>query len=188
MVIYLLTFPNGKTYVGRTKNTFNQRLIEHKTRATKGYQHPLYYAFNKYGWENVDKLILEEVTTHNQAVLRELHYINKYDSLYNGYNLTLNTEIGGDMWEGKRDTEQYREFCLKMKELNIGENNSRYGKTHSDETKQLLKDKAKGRFSLPWYIERNGLEEGTQKYNDRCFSLKNRNLKKDINGRFTKGL
>ena len=185
MIIYLLRFPNGKTYVGRTKNTFNQRLVEHKTRATKGYQHPLYYAINKYGWKNVDKEVLEEVNTHNKAVLRELYYIEKYDSLYRGYNLTLNTNIGGDNWKGKRDTKEYADFVTKMKKINSS--GRMHGKAHSDKTIQLQKEKAKGRFSLPWFIDRYGLKEGTQKYDDRCTSLKNRKLNKDSSGRFCKG-
>lgn len=186
MVIYLFSFPNGKFYVGRTKNKFSQRLIEHKTRATKGYQHPLYYAFNKYGWDNVDKKVLETVDTHEQAVLRELFYIEKYDSLNNGYNLTINTQIGGDNWEGRRDTPEYQEFTVRMKDLRLGEGNGMFGKSHSKQSVLKMKEKAKGRFSLPWYIEKYGHESGTQKYEERCLALKSRNLKKDTNGRFTK--
>jgi group I intron endonuclease len=185
MVIYLFKFPNGKHYVGRTKNTFEQRLTEHKTRVTKQYQHPLYYAFSKYGWENVQKIVLEEVDTHDQAVLRELHYIELYDSLYNGYNLTINTEIGGDNWIGRRDTPEYEEFIAKMR--NINNSGRMHGKSHSKTSKQKMKEKAKGRFSLPWYIDRYGEQEGTLKYTQRCTALKNRNLTKDpTTGRFAK--
>lgn len=186
MVIYLFSFPNGKSYIGRTKNSFNQRLTEHKTRATKGYQHPLYYAFNKYGWDNVKKEVLEFVDTQEQAILRELFYIEKYDSLNNGYNLTINTQIGGDNWVGRRDTPEYEEFISKMKELRLGDGNGMFGKSHSKKSKTKMKEKAKGRFSLSWYIDRYGEENGTQMYNERCISLKNRKLKKDISGRFTK--
>ena len=61
-----------------------------------------------------------------------------------------------------------------------------YGKTHSEESKKKLKEKAKGRFSLEWYIDRNGKEEGTRLYEERRVWLKSRNLKKDENGRFLK--
>jgi len=185
MVIYLFSFPNGKYYIGRTKNNFEQRLVEHKTRVTKKYQHPLYYAFNKYGWDNVKKEVLESVDTQEQAILRELFYIEKYDSLNNGYNLTINTQIGGDNWEGRRDTPEYLQFVEKMKGINSS--GKMHGKTHSANTKFLMKEKAKGRFSLPWFIEKYGIEIGNQKYDERCKALKNRKLKKDINGRFTKG-
>jgi hypothetical protein len=61
-----------------------------------------------------------------------------------------------------------------------------FGKLHSDDTKQKQKEKAKGRFSLEWYIDRNGNEVGTKMYEDRCYFLKNRNLAKDENGKFIK--
>lgn len=181
--IYVLKFPNGKHYVGRTKNSFEQRLTEHKARIGRTH-HPLYYACEKYGWDNVEKVILESVKTHEEAVIRELHYILEYDSLVNGYNLTINTQIGGDNWEGKRDTKKYQEFVKKMKEINSS--GRMHGKSHSNNTKSLMKEKAKGRFSLPWYIERYGKEEGTQKYESRCEALRNRKYIKNSNGTFQK--
>ena len=175
MIIYLFSFPNGKHYVGRTKNSFEQRCTEHKSRVGKT-QHPLYYAFEKYGWDNTIKEVIDSADTHEELVLKELTYINKYDSLYNGYNLTINTEIGGDNWEGRRDTEEYLQFLEKMREINsIGR---MHGKYHSETTKELQREKAKGRFSLPWFIERYGESEGTEKYQERKLKLKNRDYNK----------
>ena len=62
-----------------------------------------------------------------------------------------------------------------------------YGKSHSEEAKQKQREKAKGRFSLEWFIDINGKEEGTRLYEERRTWLKNRNLKKDSKGRFIKG-
>jgi group I intron endonuclease len=187
MIIYLLSFPNGKHYVGRTKNPLNQRLTEHKTRATKDYQHPLYYAINKHGWDNVIKTQLFTTVIEEELVLKELEYIKHYNSFYNGYNLTLNTEIGGDNWKSRRDTPEYELFVEKMKEINS--KNRMHGKTHSEATKDLQKEKAKGRFSLPWFIERYGEEEGQFKYKERNQKLKNRNykeMKDPLTGAFMK--
>ena len=187
MTIYLLSFPNEKHYVGRTKNTLNQRLTEHKTRATKGYQHPLYYAINKYGWENIIKTQLYTAETEEELILKELEFIKYYNSLYNGYNLTLNTEIGGDNWNGRRDTKEYHLFVEKMKELNAS--NRMHGKNHSEATKDIQKEKAKGRFSLPWFIERYGEKQGQIKYDERNHKLKNRDyskMKDPITGTFKK--
>ena len=61
-----------------------------------------------------------------------------------------------------------------------------FGKTDSDEAKALQKQKAKGRFSLEWYKERNGDSEGIRLYEERCYKLKHRNLQKDSKGRFIK--
>lgn len=187
MIIYLLSFPNGKHYVGRTKNPLKQRLSEHKARATKGYQHPLYYAINKYGWDNVRKSQLWTASTEEELLLKELEFIKSFDSVYSGYNLTINTEIGGDNWRGRRDTVEYSLFVEKMKEINS--KNRMHGKTHSEATKDLQKEKAKGRFSLPWFVERYGQEEGELKYKERNQKLKNRNykeMKDPLTGAFIK--
>ncbi len=171
MIIYLFSFPNGKHYVGRTKNSFKQRCTEHKNRIGKKH-HPLYHAFEKYGWDTVKKQVIYEGTTHEDLVEKELEYILKFDSINNGYNLTLNTEIGGDNWQGREGTIEYVQFVEKMKIINSGTNNGMYGRLHSKEARQLQKDKAKGRFSLPWFIERYGEEEGTIMYINRCENRK----------------
>lgn len=178
MIIYLLSFPNGKHYVGRTKNILSQRLIEHKTRATKNYQHPLYYAINKYGWDNITKTQLYTAETEEELILKELEFIKYFNSLYNGYNLTLNTEIGGDNWKGRRDTPEYEEFLKRMRELRLGEGNGMYGKTHTEESSVKMKEKAKGRFTLEWFQEKYGEEEGEQKYKERNLKIKNRDYSK----------
>jgi len=176
MIIYLLSFPNGKHYVGRTKNTLAQRLIEHKTRATKKYQHPLYHAINKYGWDNIIKTQLYNAKTEEELVLKELEYIIQYNSFYNGYNLTLNTEIGGDNWKGRRDTPEYIIFVEKMKVINSS--NKMHGKTHREESSVKMKEKAKGRYTLSWFQDKYGIEEGEYKYKERNLKLKNRDYSK----------
>jgi len=95
MIVYLFSFPNGKHYVGRTKNSLAQRVTEHKSRVGKKH-HPLYHAFEKYGWDCVKKEVIDTAENQDELVIKELFYINKYDSYNNGYNLTLNTEVGGD--------------------------------------------------------------------------------------------
>jgi group I intron endonuclease len=176
MIIYLISFPNGKHYIGRTKNTLAQRLTEHKTRAINNYQHPLYYAINKYGWDNVSKTQLYIAKTQEDLVLKELEFIKYFDSLINGYNLTLNTEIGGDNWKGRRDTPEYMIFVEKMKEINS--TNRMHGKSHSENTKNIQKQKAKGRYTLIWFQNKYGIKEGEQKYKERNLKIKNRNYSK----------
>ena len=63
-----------------------------------------------------------------------------------------------------------------------------YGKSHKKSTTEIMKQKAKGRYSLEWFKERNGEEEGLRLYEERRMWLKNRNLKKDENGRVIKVL
>jgi len=186
-IIYKITSPKGKVYIGRT-NDFDRRMTEHKHGAlVRQLPYTLYKAVRKYGWDNMKKEIICEVETEKAAKLEE-EFILAYNSVVQGYNDTYKGGTGGSVWEGRWDSEEYMAFCNKMKSINVGENNGMYGKQHKEDSKALQKEKAKGRFSLPWYIERNGEEEGTRMYNERCYKLKNRvvDWRDPVTGDFTK--
>jgi hypothetical protein len=89
-----------------------------------------------------------------------------------GYNICP-TAAGGDniTHNPNRDI-----FIEKMKTICSGENNPMFGKSHSNESKQLQKDKAKGRFSLDWFNSKYGNEIGQKKYDERRWALKNRKI------------
>lgn len=181
-LIYKITSPIEKVYIGRT-NDFNDRMAQHKHCAfTKKLKNSLYKAIRKYGWDNMKKEIICEVETEKAKRLEE-ELILAYNSVKTGYNDTYKGE-GGDNWYGRRDTNEYMEFCEKMSKLSFGENNSMYGKKHSDESKQKQKEKAKGRYSLDWFKDKYGLIDGEIKYEERKSWLKSRNLKKDSLGKF----
>ena len=115
----------------------------------------------------------------------EEELILAHNSVRKGYNDTY-IGAGGDQWKGRRDTDEYMDFIAKMKKVN--QSNRMHGKKHSKSAIQKQKEKAKGRFSLPWYIDRHGKEEGTRLYEERRVFLKNRNLPRDENGNFIKKL
>jgi group I intron endonuclease len=178
--IYKLTSPNGKIYIGQTNN-FNQRMIEHKNCKKKN---KLYNCVRKYGWDSFKKEIITVVDSKENANLLEESLILKYKSTgHNGLNTIIKAE-GGDVWVGRYDTEEYLEFVDKMKELTKGNKNGMFGKSHSAEAIQKQKDKAKGRFSLEWFIDRNGKEEGLRLWEERREFLRNRNLPKGDGGKF----
>ena len=186
MVIYKITSPKGKVYIGRA-NDFNRRMIEHKSTSTKKYsskyQYALYRAIRKYGWDNFTKEILIE--TDDEQLLKKLEeeFILAYDAVKRGYNNTYGSD-GGNVYVN------FPERLEKMREINrekfSGEKNPMFGKSHKDSTMDAMKAKAKGRFTLDWYKERNGDVEGERLYDERRLWLKSRNLKKDENGRFLK--
>ena len=170
--VYKITSPKGKSYIGRT-NDFNNRMAEHKHEAKQlRRDYPLYRAIQKYGWDNFKKEIIAEAESSKIESL-ELHYIKKYDTVKNGYNATYNTEGGGNQWIGREGSKEHKNFIEKMTKLNSGENNGMFGKTHSEESINKLREKAKGRFSLPWFIDRHGEEEGKMLYEERCKKLSN---------------
>ena len=177
---------NGKVYIGRTDD-FNRRLIEHRASVKSGKGYTLHDAIRKYGWENFEYGVIDQAETLQDVVAKELEYIVKYNSVRTGYNSTLETNTGGNTWAGRQDTPEYLEFVDRMSKIN---NEGRmHGKVHNDDSIEKMKEKAKGRFTLPWYIERYGEQEGTDKYNARCLALKNRNYQKfkdPATGRFQK--
>lgn len=181
-VIYKISSPSGKCYIGRTDN-FDRRMAQHKHNAfTKKLKFALYNAIRKYGWDNMKREIICEVDDVNaQKIEEELIIAN--NTVKKGYNSTYSGG-GGNLWKGLYDTDEYIQFCQKMKKINSA--NHMHNKYHSETSKQLMRQKSEGRFTLDWFINKYGKEDGTVKYEERRTFLKNRSLKKDKLGRFIK--
>lgn len=181
--IYKLTSPSGKIYIGRSID-FAQRMLSHLSSANRGEKRPIYDAIRKYGWDRFTKEVIAEVYGDQTAYDTELFYITLYNSVEKGYNLSVETSHGGDNWKERKESQEYENFIKKMKVIN--DHSKMHGKHHSDEAKAKQKVAALGRYSLDWFVQRYGVEEGTNKYEERRLWLKSRQLKKDINGRFIK--
>lgn len=175
--IYKITnIINGKFYIGSSKD-IEFRLEEHKKHLFGGYHIniKLQNAWNKYGH---DKFIFEivEETTSNQKILfeRENYYLATLKPYERdiGYNIGSKAE-GGDMITNHPNREK---FIDKMKIINHGENNGMFGKLHSKESVELMKQKSVGRFTLDWFIAKYGTDEGMAKFKERNEMLKNRKL------------
>ena len=90
---------NNKVYVGKTSDSIEHRFREHKSAAYKidysTYEYSIntkfYRAIRKYGIDNFYIELLDKVEV-DELEQKEIEYIAKYDSYYNGYNSTL----GGD--------------------------------------------------------------------------------------------
>ena len=92
--IYILKFPNGKAYIGYAKSNVKARWRSHKSGAKRGAPGKLYNAIRKYGFDSIEKTILEEhVDADYTLKILEDRYITLYDSIENGYN---STKGGGD--------------------------------------------------------------------------------------------
>lgn len=51
-----------------------------------------------------------------------------------------------------------------MKQEDLKEKNGMYGKSHTEETREKMRKKAEKRYTLFWFVERYGEEEGVEKY------------------------
>lgn len=78
---------NGKIYIGKSYR-MNQRLKEHVRNLRKGTSSKLLQKdFDRYGEESFKFEILEEVPDKYKLLEKEDFYIDKYDSIKNGYNV-----------------------------------------------------------------------------------------------------
>ena len=92
--IYCITNKiNGKKYVGKTTSTIEGRFKEHisESKTDRSKNRPLYRALNKYGVDNFVLNLLEECNNEDLS-MREIFWIDKLQTVKNGYNAT----IGGD--------------------------------------------------------------------------------------------
>jgi len=89
-IVYKVTFPNQKVYIGiSTKDLENRKKRHYSMRNTRKYK--FYNALNKYLgqeiWETIDY-----TSNWDKLCQLEQFYINKFDSCKNGYNSTSGGE------------------------------------------------------------------------------------------------
>ena len=158
--VYIHIFPNDKVYVGITSRSTKKRWgnngIGYKDQAL------IYRAIEKYGWDNIEHVILHDNLTEKDAKEKEMYYIKKYNS--NNPNFGYNLTDGGDGTKGYYPSEKTRQ---KMSESRKGEKNPNYKKQMSDTQKKILSEYAKSRTGSknPFY-GRNHSEETKRKISE----------------------
>lgn len=134
-IVYKLTFPNNKIYIGQTKN-FDTRMYHYKR--LNSTSKLVGRAIKKYGWNNIKKEIIY-TTTIKFIDKHERYFIEKYKS--NDIKFGYNLESGGN--KNKIPSKITRD---KIRKLQTGTNNSFYGKKHSDENKKHWSEIKKGKI------------------------------------------
>lgn len=95
---------NGHQYVGQT-NDVRKRYNGHKSNAynkkDRQYNYPLSGAIRKYGIENFDFEVIEEVNTREEANEREIYWIKEKKSYVSqgGYNVSYGGHVGKVEWD-----------------------------------------------------------------------------------------
>jgi group I intron endonuclease len=139
-IIYKITSPSGKIYIGQTINL--KRRIKHyegyKTNSSSvKIQKKLYRSFIKYGWENHNFEILEECTIeHNVLNEKEIYWIAYYES----YSTGLNCTKGGEGTIGYKHTDETKNKIRETRLINnsgIGNKNN-FGHKHSEKSKEQM--------------------------------------------------
>lgn len=135
--VYKHTCPNGKVYIGITK----QNPLE-RWRGGLGYRYNEHFfaAITKYGWDNIRHEILVEALTADEAAAKEKELIKEYkstDRLY-GYNIAT----GG--FETVASAETRMKLSRATKEQYASGKRSR---TRSAEANQKTSETLKRRFA-----------------------------------------
>jgi group I intron endonuclease len=132
-VIYCLTSPSGKKYIGQTKRSVERRLREH-SKCSPGCV-ALNNAIEEYGFEN---FVCETLLIVNDAMLDfyEVKLIEMYDTVSpNGYNI----RFGGSV-----NSKHCKESCERMRLAKLGNNNPNFGKPRSESCKRAISEAKSG--------------------------------------------
>lgn len=126
---------NGKSYVGQTKFTIEERQLTHiaNSKKSKSYFHK---AVRKYGFENFKWETLYTCEDKYLDFMEEF-FIRAFNTFESGYNLTT----GGE--GGYIRSEKTKKLISEAAKKRTGKKNPFYGKNHSKKTKQLLSIKCK---------------------------------------------
>ena len=119
-LIYKLTCPGGKSYIGQTIQKFQKRMYNHIH--GKNYCRALKESINKYGFENFEKDIIWE--GENRVLSeKEKYFIEHFNTMYpNGYNLST----GGGRGE-HRSNDTIKLMTKNQRELAKHRNNGLLG-------------------------------------------------------------
>lgn len=139
--IYCHTSPSGKRYIGQTRNDPEARWSNGRGYSTQPY---FKRAIDKYGWDNIEHVVLCSVSNQEYADFLEQWFIEKWDTTNSdkGYNCAKGgAGPTGVMW----DDERKKAFSEYM----TGENNPMYGRHHSPETIALMSKNRRGKEVSP---------------------------------------
>lgn len=136
--VYVHIFPNGKKYIGITKQEVEKRWLK-----GNGYKENKYMfrAIKKYGWENIKHIVLFENLTKEEAEQKEIELIKffKSNERQYGYNIQNGGNCIGTF------SEETKKKISKALKGNINGINSRRGKHHTESAKEKLRQAILGR-------------------------------------------
>jgi group I intron endonuclease len=141
--LYLHITPSGKKYFGITG-------LKAKKRWNSGYGYKnnrhFWRAIEKYGWNNIQHIILADDLTKDNACLFEQIFIALYDTTNhnNGYNNSTGGECSANGCKHKLSEEHKQKISESLK----GEKNPMFGKDFSDEHRRKLSESHKGKKSF----------------------------------------
>ena len=146
--IYKITNPKGKMYIGQSINI--EKRFEHYKRLACEQQRKIYNSLKKYGPENHQFEIIEECKVEDLNI-REIYWINHFNSLNEGLNLASGGEGGGiPSAETKRKMSESHKGKEWSNESKIKYGNSKTGHSmYNDEWREKIRKSLLGR-KIEW--------------------------------------
>lgn len=145
---------NNHSYIGKTHNIKerwrrNGAYYQKKDKNEKYYQPVFARALNKYTWDGFEHIIFaenltEQEASHIEKLLIAIFKTNicRYNKPHYGYNMT----DGGDGAAGRTMSDETRKLFSDIRQgTHCGTDNPFYGKHHSNESKQKMKEYALNR-------------------------------------------
>lgn len=125
---------NGKVYIGGTVRSFQHRWIQHRSALRRGkhYNSHLQRAWNKYGEEAFDFIIIEPVSCKESILRVEQKWLDFYMGSDNCYNIAK--DALAPMLGRNHTDEAKRKIAARC-----GEKHHYYGKRRSEETLQKMR-------------------------------------------------
>jgi group I intron endonuclease len=163
-VIYLITSPSGRIYIGKTIN-LKKRIQSYKCYNCQK-QQILCKSLKKYGWSGHSlQILFEGYCDDNELSDLEKKYIQEYNSFKDTNKLGMNMTTGGEGWCGVNHSDKTK--------LKISESRRKTGKTEP-----ILKaiERSRGRK----------INKSEEWINNNAESIKKPILQFDLNGSFIK--
>lgn len=154
-LIYKITNNNnGKIYIGQTGNTVKERLRLHFYTALHPEKYPdtkFCRAIRKHGKDSFSWEIIDWCKSIDDSNEKERFWINKYDSMKNGYNSTtggknhkLSTETRQKISKALTGVKFSKERCKNISDSKKGKPPGNKGMKMSDRSKKAISEARKG--------------------------------------------
>jgi group I intron endonuclease len=161
-VIYKITNPTGKIYIGCTID-WKRRFSEYRRLSMVG-QKKLYNSLKKYGYENHVFEIIEE---YDETMLheREIYYINYYNCITEGLNIRLGNRNG----RLTEETKQKISESLKGRPVTWETHGSK-GYKYTDEQKQKMRKPRVNKWEREKLVPEVTVKEIREKFSTGSYS------------------
>jgi group I intron endonuclease len=161
-VIYKITNPTGKIYIGCTID-WKRRFSEYRRLSMVG-QTKLYNSLKKYGYENHVFEIIEECE-ENILHEREIYYINHYNCITEGLNIRLGNRNG----RLTEETKQKISKSLKGRPITWETHGSKSHK-YTEEQKIKMRKPRVNKWEREKLVSKSVVKEIKEKYSTKNYS------------------